>query len=137
MSFKIIINYLMEYLNYIFVIVALTLLIVLLSIALLKEDNNDDNFLFYIFLSISIGIPMLYWVLKLTFNILMLWYFILAIVLIVLAGMALTKPNVKKTNKFFIIVLTVLSLYLLYDYRGILEIDFTVKINHQLIFAED
>lgn len=137
MSFKIIINYLMEYLNYIFVIVALTLLIVLLSIALLKEDNNDDNFLFYIFLSISIGIPMLYWVLKLTFNILMLWYFILAIVLIVLAGMALNKPNVKKINKFFIIILTVISLYLLYDYRKILEIDFSIKINHQLIFAGD
>jgi hypothetical protein len=136
-SFKIIINYLMEYLNYIFVIVALTLLIVLLSIALLKEDNNDDNFLFYIFLSISIGIPMLYWVLKLTFNILMLWYFILAIVLIVLAGMALNKPNVKKINKFFIIILTVISLYLLYDYRKILEIDFSIKINHQLIFAGD
>jgi hypothetical protein len=127
----------MEYLNYIFVIVALTLLIVLLSIALLKEDNNDDNFLFYIFLSISIGIPMLYWVLKLTFNILMLWYFILAIVLIVLAGMALNKPNVKKINKFFIIILTVISLYLLYDYRKILEIDFSIKINHQLIFAGD
>jgi hypothetical protein len=127
----------MEYLNYIFVIVALTLLIVLLSIALLKEDNNDDNFLFYTFLSISIGIPMLYWVLKLTFIIFMLWYFILAIVLIVLAGMALNKPNVKKINKFFIIILTVISLYLLYDYRKILEIDFSIKINHQLIFAGD
>jgi hypothetical protein len=127
----------MEYLNYIFVIVALTLLIVLLSIALLKEDDNIDNFLLYTFFSISIGIPMLYWVLKLTFILLMLWYFILAIVLIVIAGMALNKPNVKKTNKFFIVVLTVLSLYLLYDYRKILEIDFSIKINHQLIFAGD
>ncbi len=127
----------MEYLNYIFVIVALTLLIVLLSIALLKEDDNIDNFLPYTFFSISIGIPMLYWVLKLTFILLMLWYFILAIVLIVIAGMALNKPNVKKTNKFFIVVLTVLSLYLLYDYRKILEIDFSIKINHQLIFAGD
>jgi len=127
----------MEVINYIFIWGALTGLFVLLSIELVEKGEHFGKYLLYTYFSISIGIPILYWVLKITFNLLMIWYFILAIVLIVLAGMALTKPNVKKTNKFFIIVLTVLSLYLLYDYRGILEIDFTVKINHQLIFAED
>ena len=92
----------MEVINYIFIWGALTGLFVLLSIALVEKGEHFGKYLFYTYLSISIGIPILYWVLETIFNLLMIWYFILAIVLIVFAGMALTKPNVNKTNKFFI-----------------------------------
>lgn len=127
----------MEYINYIFIWGALTGLFILLSIALVEKDDNLGKYLLYTYFSISIGIPMLYWVLKITFNLLMIWYFILAVVLIVVVVMALIKPNVQKINKFFIVVLTILSLYLLYDYRAILEIDFVIKINHHPIFIGD
>ena len=69
----------MEYINYIFIWGALTGLFILLSIALVEKDDNLGKYLLYTYFSISIGIPMLYWVLKITFNLLMIWYFILAV----------------------------------------------------------
>lgn len=49
----------------------------------------------------------------------------------------LACPSVGKTNKLFIVLLTILTIYLLYDYKGVLEIDFAVKINYQPVFITD
>jgi len=123
----------MEFLLYFFAWASITGLIFLLAITLFDTEKLKGEYFIYASLSIILGFPVIYFILKFIFNLLMLWYYIFGIVLIFLGFISLIKPNVKAYIKSLIIILVIIVLYFFYDYRSILEINFDVKFDNEFI----
>lgn len=124
----------MEYLLLFLASVSLVVLVLFLLNAFGDKIEFKTANIIYIYLSICFGLPILYFALNVIFAFLMLWYYFFAAVLVSLGIMSLLKPNLKTYNKIIIVILTVITLYLYYDYRSILEIKFDVILDNKRIF---
>lgn len=124
----------MEYLYLFLASVSLVVLVFFLLNAFADKIKLKTVNVIYVFLSICFGLPILYFALNIIFAFLMLWYYFFAVILISAGIIALLKTNLKTYNKIIIIVLIVVTLYLYYDYRSILEIKFDVILDNKRIF---
>ena len=112
----------------------------LLLLTLYKGYDTDNLFFkFYaIFFASYIVIPILYYVLVFIFALVTLWYYLLCIGIIIAFFVLIQNKEEKWIYKFAIIILTMASLYFLYDAKSILEIKFEVTFdNKKLDFFDE
>ena len=124
----------MEYLNLFLASVSFGVLVFFLMKTFADKLEHQTVNIIYAYLGICFVLPILYFVLNIIFAFLMLWYFFFAAILVSLGIMSLLKPNLKTYNKIIIIVLIVVTIYLYYDFRSILEIKFDVILDNKRIF---
>ncbi|AWG20404.1 hypothetical protein FFWV33_02100 [Flavobacterium faecale] len=98
----------------------------------IKVVKFTDN-LFVVLVVAIITLPLLYVALQILFLVLTLWYFVICIVGIVCIVAIYNKKTLKKIYKFLIIMTLLLSLYFLYDAKGILTINFDVRFDNKKI----
>ena len=111
----------------------------LLLLTLYKGYDTDNIFLiFKLFFLHHIVIPILYYVLVFIFGLVALWYYLLCIGIIIAFFVLIQNKEEKWIYKFAIIILTMASLYFLYDAKSILEIKFEVTFdNKKLDFFDE
>ena len=112
----------------------------LLLLTLYKDYDTDNLFFkFYaIFFASFLVIPILYYVLVFFFALVTLWYYLLCIGIIIAFFVLVQNKEEKWIYKSAIIILTIASLYLLYDAKSILKIQFEVTFdNKKLDFFDE
>lgn len=127
----------MKYVNILLASISLSVLVFFLGKAYADRIKLKTADVVAVYLCISFGLPILYIALKLIFAILMLWYYLFAAILLSLGIMSLIITDSKAYTKIIIMVLIVVTLYLFYDYRSILEIKFDVILDQKRIFISN
>jgi hypothetical protein len=100
-----------------------------------KGSDHDTLFLkgYFIFYASIIIVPILYYLLVIFFAIISLWYYLLVIgVIIALIVLSLNK-EVRWIHKSIIILMSIVSLYFLYDAKSILKIKFEVYFDNKIV----
>jgi hypothetical protein len=99
-----------------------------LIFTLYKGSDHDVLFLkgFFIFYASFIVLPVLYYVLVILFAIISLWFYLLAIGVIIALIIFLLNKEEKWLFKSIVILLSLASIYFLYDAKSILKIKFEV-----------
>ena len=92
--------------------------------------GEDDGVLFlkgyFIFYASVIIVPLLYYVFVIFFAIITLWYYIVVLGVIIALIMLVLNKEEKWLYKSVIILISIASLYFLYDAKSILKIKFEV-----------
>lgn len=104
---------------------------ILLILTLYKGSDHDALFLkgFFTFYASFIVVPLLYIVLVVFFKIITLWYYLLVLGVIIALIMLALKTELKWIYKSVIILISIASMYFLYDAKSILKIKFEVYFN--------
>lgn len=99
-----------------------------LIFTLYKGDDDGDLFLkgYFIFYASVIIVPLLYYVFVIFFAIITLWYYIIVLGVIIALIMLVLNKEEKWLYKSVIILISIASLYFLYDAKSILKIKFEV-----------
>ena len=99
-----------------------------LIFTLYKGSDHDALFLkgFFAFYASFIVVPLLYFVLVVFFAIITLWYYLLTIGVIIALIIFFLNKEEKWLFKSIIIILSLASIYFLYDAKSILKIKFEV-----------
>lgn len=110
-----------------------------LIFTLYKGSDHDALFLkgFLTFYASFIVVPLLYFVLVVFFAIITLWYYLLAIGVIIALIVFFLNKEEKWLNKSIIILLSLASIYFLYDAKSILKIKFEVYFDDRKIGVSD
>ena len=108
-----------------------------LIFTLYKGSDHDALFLkgYFIFYASFIVVPLLYFVLVLFFAIITLWYYLLAIGVIIALIIFFLNKEEKWLFKSIVILLSLASIYFLYDAKSILKIKFEVYFDNSKVGA--
>lgn len=108
-----------------------------LIFTLYKGSDHDTLFLkgFFTFYASFIVVPLLYFVFVLFFAIITLWYYLLAIGVIIALIIFFLNKEEKWLFKSIVILLSLASIYFLYDAKSILKIKFEVYFDNSKVGA--
>ena len=108
-----------------------------LIFTLYKGSDHDTLFLkgFFTFYASFIVVPFLYFVFVLFFAIITLWYYLLAIGVIIALIIFFLNKEEKWLFKSIVILLSLASIYFLYDAKSILKIKFEVYFDNSKVGA--
>jgi hypothetical protein len=110
----------------------------LLIISLYKVSEPNILLIkgYFIFYASVIALPVLYFVFALIFILITYWYYLLLIAFVITLFVLLVKER-DWIFKSIIILISVASMYFLYDAKSILKIKFEVKFDNKIIGAPD